>query len=277
MPALLALTSAHDAEITQRRIETPEEADELRFLGSPSVRVDGRDIEPGAESRIDYGMKCRLYRSPTGLSENTAARVDRARTEPGDRLMGSRGCCGPQEQTARLNDQQRVARMVIGLGSLALAARARRTPGALSSVCAVGAGWFGLSTWLPPRRATRTVPNSARSRASSCAARCRSAASPGASPPLARVSRRVAMAQFRFSGWGSLVSSRPIAAEPVADRPTMGDPASRSMPGDGRPRRNAWRDARSTVPRRSAGPRSPTVSTMSLQAIASLLDPVRRR
>lgn len=69
MPALLALTSAHDAEITQRRIETPEEADELRFLGSPSVRVDGRDIEPGAESRIDYGMKCRLYRSPTGLSE----------------------------------------------------------------------------------------------------------------------------------------------------------------------------------------------------------------
>lgn len=59
--------------------------------------------------------------------------------------MGSRGCCGPQEQTARLNDQQRVARMVIGLGSLALAARARRTPVALSSVCAVGAGWFGLS------------------------------------------------------------------------------------------------------------------------------------
>jgi hypothetical protein len=68
MPTLLALTSARDAEIVQRRVETPEEAEEARFLGSPSVRVDGRDIEPGAESRTDYGMKCRLYRSPTGRS-----------------------------------------------------------------------------------------------------------------------------------------------------------------------------------------------------------------
>lgn len=59
--------------------------------------------------------------------------------------MRSLGCCGQEEQTARLNDHQRVARVVIGVGSLALAARARRRTGALSSVCAVGAGWFGLS------------------------------------------------------------------------------------------------------------------------------------
>jgi hypothetical protein len=51
MPTLLALASAHDAEIVQRRVETVEEAGEIRFLGCPSVRVDGRDIEPGAESR----------------------------------------------------------------------------------------------------------------------------------------------------------------------------------------------------------------------------------
>lgn len=68
MPTLLALTSTHDADVVQRRVDTLEEAEEIRFLGSPSVRVDGRDIEPGAESRTDYGMKCRLYRSPTGRS-----------------------------------------------------------------------------------------------------------------------------------------------------------------------------------------------------------------
>ena len=68
MPTLLVLASAHDAKIVQRRVETPEEAEEVRFLGSPSVRVDGRDIEPGAERRTDYGMTCRLYRSPTGRS-----------------------------------------------------------------------------------------------------------------------------------------------------------------------------------------------------------------
>jgi hypothetical protein len=37
MPTLLTLTSAHDAEIVQRRVETPEEAEDVRFLGSPSV------------------------------------------------------------------------------------------------------------------------------------------------------------------------------------------------------------------------------------------------
>jgi hypothetical protein len=38
-----------------------------RFLGSPTVRVDGRDVEPGAENRDDYGLKCRLYRTGAGL------------------------------------------------------------------------------------------------------------------------------------------------------------------------------------------------------------------
>ena len=28
---------------------------------SPSVRVDGKDIEPGAESRTEYALSCRLY------------------------------------------------------------------------------------------------------------------------------------------------------------------------------------------------------------------------
>jgi hypothetical protein len=30
------------------------------------VRVDGRDVEPGADARGDYGLKCRLYRDASG-------------------------------------------------------------------------------------------------------------------------------------------------------------------------------------------------------------------
>lgn len=56
------------AEIDLRRITDNEVAQRERFLGSPTVRVDGRDVEPDAERRTDYGMKCRLYRTPTGLS-----------------------------------------------------------------------------------------------------------------------------------------------------------------------------------------------------------------
>jgi hypothetical protein len=55
------------AKIQLRKIADDNTAQRERFLGSPSVRVDGKDIEPGAEERDDFGLKCRLYRSPSGL------------------------------------------------------------------------------------------------------------------------------------------------------------------------------------------------------------------
>ncbi len=45
-----------EADIVETVITTPEEAARRRFLGSPSVRVDGRDIEPGAAERTDFGL-----------------------------------------------------------------------------------------------------------------------------------------------------------------------------------------------------------------------------
>ncbi len=56
-----------EAELLLRPVETPEAALSNRFLGSPSVRVAGQDIEPGADDRDDFGLKCRLYRSDEGL------------------------------------------------------------------------------------------------------------------------------------------------------------------------------------------------------------------
>jgi len=44
-------------------VRDAQAAVELRFLGSPTVRVDGRDIEPGADGRGDFTFSCRLYRS----------------------------------------------------------------------------------------------------------------------------------------------------------------------------------------------------------------------
>lgn len=54
------------------RVERDEEAQRLRFLGSPTVRVDGRDVEPGADVREDFGLKCRLYRTEDGLTGTPA-------------------------------------------------------------------------------------------------------------------------------------------------------------------------------------------------------------
>lgn len=54
-------------EVEPRRVESEEGAVAERFLGSPSVRVDGVDVEPGARERCDFGLKCRLYRTTAGL------------------------------------------------------------------------------------------------------------------------------------------------------------------------------------------------------------------
>ena len=37
-------------------------AERARFPGSPTVRVAGRDVEPGAELSDEYTLECRLYR-----------------------------------------------------------------------------------------------------------------------------------------------------------------------------------------------------------------------
>lgn len=66
LPELLA-EAGIDATIELRRIETLEEAEHERFLGSPTIRIDGRDVDPGAGGRDDYGIKCRLYATDDGL------------------------------------------------------------------------------------------------------------------------------------------------------------------------------------------------------------------
>jgi hypothetical protein len=37
-------------------VETAEQAQALAFLGSPTVQVEGRDIEPEARTRQDFGL-----------------------------------------------------------------------------------------------------------------------------------------------------------------------------------------------------------------------------
>ena len=69
LPHLERLLGAAEipAEVKLREVADDDAAQRERFLGSPTVRVDGRDVEPGAEAREDFGLKCRLYRLPSGL------------------------------------------------------------------------------------------------------------------------------------------------------------------------------------------------------------------
>ena len=54
-----------DTPIVMHHVRTDEEAEELRFPGSPTIRVDGRDVDPaGADGRP--ALTCRIYHLPDG-------------------------------------------------------------------------------------------------------------------------------------------------------------------------------------------------------------------
>jgi hypothetical protein len=54
-----------DAEIHRREVTSHEQAVTERFPGSPTIRVDGRDVDPdGAGARP--ALTCRIYHLPDG-------------------------------------------------------------------------------------------------------------------------------------------------------------------------------------------------------------------
>lgn len=53
----------------------PDEVEEHRFLGSPTVQVDGVDIAPAARDRIDFAMSCRVYDTPDGCPSESMLRA----------------------------------------------------------------------------------------------------------------------------------------------------------------------------------------------------------
>ena len=48
------------------RVESPEDAERLHFVGSPTIIVNGGDpFDPSATS---FGLRCRVYETPDGPS-----------------------------------------------------------------------------------------------------------------------------------------------------------------------------------------------------------------
>lgn len=72
-PALEAVQKAASAtgvEIDLRPVDIPDldTAERNRFLGSPSIRISGRDVEAEADHRDDYVFGCRVYRTANGTA-----------------------------------------------------------------------------------------------------------------------------------------------------------------------------------------------------------------
>ena len=62
-----------EADVVEREVFSEEEARELAFPGSPTIRVDGRDVDPESASGRP-ALTCRIYHLPDGRSSPVPSR-----------------------------------------------------------------------------------------------------------------------------------------------------------------------------------------------------------
>jgi len=55
-----------DVTVQRRLVDTTEQAEDVGFTGSPTIRIDGTD--PFATGAEQVGLACRVYATPAGLS-----------------------------------------------------------------------------------------------------------------------------------------------------------------------------------------------------------------
>jgi hypothetical protein len=63
-----------EADVELVAVNTDEEARRLRFPGSPTIRVAGKDLFP-TEEREDWRLGCRIYATPEGLRGSPTAEM----------------------------------------------------------------------------------------------------------------------------------------------------------------------------------------------------------
>jgi len=62
------------ASIEVREVGTPEAAEDEGFVGSPTIRVDGADVQPPRDEPV--GLTCRVYRLRDGRTSPVPDRAD---------------------------------------------------------------------------------------------------------------------------------------------------------------------------------------------------------
>ena len=66
-----------DTEVNLKEIKNDKQALSNKFLGSPTVRINGMDIEPNAQKINKYSMTCRLYLENGVVNELPSKRMIR--------------------------------------------------------------------------------------------------------------------------------------------------------------------------------------------------------
>lgn len=80
-----------ETQITRINVDSEELVKKHRFLGSPSIQINGQDIEIASRSSNDFGQKCRIYDNNGVLSGvPPKSMIKRAIQD----AKGNHSCCG---------------------------------------------------------------------------------------------------------------------------------------------------------------------------------------
>lgn len=55
-----------ESPIDQIDVRTDEDAERLHFPGSPTIRIDGKDVDPFGAQQMGTALTCRIYRLEDG-------------------------------------------------------------------------------------------------------------------------------------------------------------------------------------------------------------------
>ncbi len=154
-----ALQSENEtADVQEIEVRTQGEAESLGFLGSPSVRINGFDIEPEARSLKSYGLSCRTYLS--GPTRSGVPSSELIRLALNERRASHDSCC--QTNPAASATPTSGVGGAPGTGSTRTALFAGGIAAVLASACCLGplllvtvgvsGAWIGNLTRLEPFR-----------------------------------------------------------------------------------------------------------------------------
>lgn len=140
-----------DAKVEEVEVKTPEEAVERRFLGSPSVLVNGVDVEPGARGRTDFGFACRTY-SGRGIPSRES--IVAALQGSGPDSPSAADCCSPSATASATDEAKPEGRgmHLAAVGSVVSAVAASACCWLPLLLIAFGASAAGVSSWFERAR-----------------------------------------------------------------------------------------------------------------------------
>jgi hypothetical protein len=77
---ILSAASLH-TRVSEVLVRDTEMAQSLKFPGSPTIRVNGQDVEPQIELTTSFGLMCRLYSDGDGAPsrDDLRAAIEKAR------------------------------------------------------------------------------------------------------------------------------------------------------------------------------------------------------